>query len=174
MNQQEQPWFSLGIAGFLHHPHGRGNPDQEEAVQQLNVLLRAEISASETYRLAIDKLIKDGQDPSRVQTLREIQREHIRAEQIFRKRISELGAAPQDSSGIEGAWARIAIGTAQLFGDSAALHALRDGEEQGLKEMQAGAKILDAESEMLLEKVMIPAQARHVRRITSLINLISA
>ena len=174
MNPQEHPWFSLPLADSVHSADRRSNPDQDEAVQQLNLLLRGEIAASETYRMAIDKLIKDGQDPSRVATLREMQREHIRAEQIFRKRISELGGVPQDSSGIGGTWPRVAMGTAQLFGDSAALHALRDGEEQGLQEMKAGVEKLDAESAMLLEKVMIPAQTRHVRRITSLIGLISA
>jgi hypothetical protein len=173
MNPQEHPWFSLPPAGAMRL-NGINNPDQDEAVQQLNLLLRGEIAASETYRMAIDKLIKDGQDPSRVATLSEIQREHIRAEQIFRKRISELGGVPEDSSGIGGAWARVAMGTAQLFGDSAALHALREGEEQGLREMQAGLASVDAESAMLLEKVMIRAQARHVKRITSLIGLISA
>jgi Domain of unknown function (DUF2383) len=143
MNPQEHPWFSLPPTGAMRL-NGINNPDQDEAVHQLNLLLR------------------------------EIQREHIRAEQIFRKRISELGGVPEDSSGIGGAWARVAMGTAQLFGDSAALHALREGEEQGLREMQAGLASVDAESAMLLEKVMIRAQARHVRRITSLIGLISA
>jgi hypothetical protein len=172
MNSEEQRWFTLPLVESLQ-PHARGKDEapREEVVQQFNLLLRGEISASEIYRMAIDKLIKDGQDPSRVATLREIQREHIRAAQVFRKRISELGGVAEDSSGNWGI--KVAMGAAQLFGDSATLHALRDGEEHALKEMGASLEQLDADSAELVEKAMMPAQAKHIRRITSLIELIN-
>jgi len=133
--------------------------------------LRGEISATEIYRMGIDKLIKDGQAQSRVAMLREIQREHLRAAQIFRKRISELGGICEETSGNWGN--KVAMGAAQLFGDGAALHALRDGEEHALKEMGASLEHLDADSAELVEKAMMPAQAKHIRRITSLMELIN-
>ena len=172
MNSQEHQWFALQLVGTESRAHGPDDHDQ--AARQLNSLLRCEIAASETYRMAIDKLIQDGRDPKQVAILRVMQREHVQVAQIFRKRIAEMGGVSDDSSGGWGAWAKVAMGTAQLFGDSAALHALKDGEEYGLKEMRSAIENLDAESAELVEKAMIPAQRRHVQRITSLIEAISA
>jgi len=173
MNPQEQRWFTLPLES-INHPRARNDIDNHEIILQFNSLLRGEIAASETYRMAIDKLIKDGRGPAQIGMLHEIQREHIRAAQVFRKRIAELGGISEESSGTWGKWAKVAMGAAQLFGDRATLHALRDGEEQGLKEMQSAIQNIDANSAELLEKAMIPAQARHIRRITSLIHVIAA
>ncbi len=174
MNSQEHQWFTLQLVGSAPYPHRPDDSDHNEAARQLNSLLRGEIAASETYRMAIDKLMQDGRDPSEVTILRVMQREHVQVAQVFRKRISEMGGVSDDSSGGWGAWAKLAMGAAQLFGDSAALHALRDGEEYGLNEMRSAIENLDAESAELVEKAMIPAQKRHVQRITSLIDKISA
>jgi len=174
MNPQEQRWFALPVVDDGRHLHGPRDADHSEAVRQLNSLLRGEIAASETYRMAIDKLIEDGRNPGEAAMLRQMQREHIRAAEVFRKRIAELGGVSEDSSGGWGAWAKVAMGAAQIFGSSSVLHVLRDGEDHGLKEMRAAIDNLDAESAELVEKVMIPAQERHIRRITSLIDLTSA
>jgi hypothetical protein len=169
MNAQ---WFTLPMSDPAG-PNRHNDRDYSEAVRQLNSLLRGEISAAETYRMAIDKLIEDERDPGQVAILRELQRDHIRAASIFRKRIAELGEASGESSGAWGAWAKVAMGTAQLFGDNAALRALKDGEDHGLKEMRLSVENLDAESAELVEKGLIPAQERHIHRISSLIDLIS-
>ena len=72
--------------------------DSGEAVTQLNSLLRGEISAAETYRMAIDK-VADSDNVANAGLLREIQEEHGRAAQGIRDRIRELGGEPSDSSG---------------------------------------------------------------------------
>ncbi len=79
--------------------------DRGEAVRQLNSLLRGEISAAETYRMAIEK-IADGDASGNVQVLRQMQEEHGRAAQELRERIRSLGGEPSDSSGAWGAWAQ--------------------------------------------------------------------
>src|SRR5829696_2588265 len=94
-----------------------------EAVRQLNSLLRGEISAAETYRMAIDK-VADGNNASGVANaglLREIQEEHGRAAQGLRDRIRELGGEASDSSGAWGVWAKTVQGTMNLFGDASSL-----------------------------------------------------
>ena len=73
-----------------------------------------------------------------------------------------------------GAWARIAQGAAQLFGDGAALHSLKEGEEHGVRDMRAGLKNLDAESTDLVEKDLLPGQQQCLGRVDYLIDLISA
>jgi hypothetical protein len=174
MNAQQQRWYLFPAGNLETESTGAMRLRNEDAIRQLNTLLRGEIAASETYRMGIDKLISDGNDPVRVSILRELQHDHVRAGQIFRKRVNELGGIAEQTSGGWGAWAKIAMGTAQIFGDSAALHALRDGEEHGLKEMRNALDNLDADSAELVEKAMIPAQSRHIGRVNSLIDLFSA
>src|SRR5438045_8203147 len=72
--------------------------DTGEAVRQINSLLRGEISAAETYKMAIEK-VGDGQKVSDVTILRQMQEEHGRAGQELRERIRSLGGEPSDSSG---------------------------------------------------------------------------
>src|SRR5215210_3755400 len=131
--------------------------DTGESVRQLNSLLRGEISAAETYRMAIDK-VADAGDASNAGLLREIQEEHGRAAQGIRDRIRELGGEPSDSSGAWGAWAKTVQGTMNLFGDASALKSLKEGEEHGLKDYQEAIDDVDASSGQLIQNQLIPAQ----------------
>jgi len=143
--------------------------DSGEAVTQLNSLLRGEISAAETYRMAIDK-VADGSDATNAGLLREIQEEHGRAAQGIRDRIRELGGEPSDSSGAWGAWAKTVQGTMNLFGDAAALKSLKEGEEHGLKDYQEAMDDVDPSSAQLIQNQLIPAQQRHINLLDQLIN----
>jgi bacterioferritin (cytochrome b1) len=142
--------------------------DTGEAVRQLNSLLRGEISAAETYRMAIDK-VADGTDIANAGLLREIQEEHGRAAQGIRDRIRELGGEPSDSSGAWGAWAKTVQGTMNLFGDGAALKSLKEGEEHGLKDYVEAADDVDPTSAQLIQNQLIPAQQRHINLLDQLI-----
>src|SRR5436305_1596375 len=142
----------------------------DEASRQLNSYLRGEISAAETYRMAIDKVAdEDKAQTANLGLLREIQEEHARAAQALRDRIRELGGEPSDSSGAWGAWAKFTQGTANLFGDASALKSLKEGEEHGLKDYMEGADDIDATSEELVRNQLIPAQQRHINLLDQLI-----
>jgi hypothetical protein len=153
---------------------GATNPnldDTGEAVRQLNSFLRGEISAAETYRMAIDKVsTSDDSHAANLGLLREIQEEHGRAAQALRDRIRELGGEPSDSSGAWGAWAKFTQGTANLFGDASALKSLKEGEEHGLKDYQEGVDDIDRPSMELVQNQLIPAQQRHINLLDQLIN----
>jgi hypothetical protein len=150
-------------------------PDPNEVVQQLNSFLRGEISAAETYRMAIEKA-GDSNSPNApdVSLLREIQAEHGRAAQAIRDRIRELGGEASDSSGAWGAWAKFTTGVANLFGDTSTLKALKEGEEHGLKDYEEGLDELDMTSCELIENQLIPAQQRHVGILDQLIRNVGA
>jgi uncharacterized protein (TIGR02284 family) len=144
--------------------------DADDSAQQLNSFLRGEISAAETYRMAIDKVADaEKSQVANLGLLREIQEEHARAAQALRDRIRELGGEPSDSSGAWGAWAKLTQGTANLFGDAAALKSLKEGEEHGLKDYQEGLDDIDATSEELVRNQLIPAQQRHINLLDQLI-----
>ena len=146
-----------------------GANDTDEIVRQLNSFLRGEISAAETYRMAIDK-VADAGDAANAGLLREIQEEHGRAAQGIRDRIRELGGEPSDSSGAWGAWAKTVQGTMNLFGDASALKSLKEGEEHGLKDYQEAIDDVDASSGQLIQNQLIPAQQRHINLLDQLLN----
>jgi hypothetical protein len=74
-------------------PVGAGT---DEAIRQLNSFLRGEISAAETYRMAIDRAGSSDNNAANLGLLREIQEEHGRAAQAIRVRIRDMGGEPID------------------------------------------------------------------------------
>src|SRR5216110_2050380 len=146
----------------------------DECLRQLNSFLRGEISAAETYRMAIDKVAdSDKSQMANLNMMREIQEEHGRAAQALRDRIRELGGEPSDSSGAWGAWAKFTQGTANLFGDTSSLKSLKEGEVHGLKDYEEGADDIDMTSAQLVENQLIPAQQRHINLLDQMITTVS-
>jgi len=138
-------------------------------IEQLNGCLRGEISAAETYKMAIDRL-SGAERPAEVARLHDLQREHGMAARQLRERIVALGGAAADGSGAWGAFAKTVQGTADLFGDAAALKSLKEGEEYGLNEYEqllTDAGDLDPLSQSLVGR-LAAQQRRHVAEIDSL------
>jgi hypothetical protein len=61
-------------------------------------------------------------------------------------------------------------GTASIFGDKAALKALKEGEEHGLKDYNEACDDVDATSAALIESELIPAQQRHIMMLDRMIS----
>ena len=153
-------------------PGNFSNVHSDEAVHQLNSLLRGEISACETYRMAIDKVAnKDQITMDNVSILREIERQHGIAAQQIRERIQQLGGEASDSSGVWGVWAQTVQGTMNLLGDTSALKSLKEGEEHGLKDFEEALDDVDTDSRDLISNQLIPQQSRHVSLIDQLMNV---
>ena len=161
---------------YLSEESAGENDPKDKSVHQLNSFLRGEISAAETYRMAIDKIADSEQlaAAANLGLLRDIQEEHGRAAQALRDRIREIGGEASDSSGAWGAWAKFTQGTANLFGDSSSLKALKEGEEHGLKDYRAGLDSIDMISSQLVDNQLIPAQQRHINLLDQLIGSANA
>jgi hypothetical protein len=144
------------------------------AITQLNSFLRGEISAAETYRMAIDKAGDDPDHAANIGLLRGAQADHGRAAQALRDRIRELGGEASDSSGPWGVWAKFVEGAANIFSDSTSLKALKEGEEHGLKDYQRGVDDVDATSAELILNQLIPAQEKHVNLLDQLISAVGS
>jgi demethoxyubiquinone hydroxylase (CLK1/Coq7/Cat5 family) len=103
---------------------------------QMNTLLRNELSAVETYQQALgkgeDRLGHETEFEQLAAILNDHQRAAARLETLARK----LGGTPTHESGAWGAWSKIVMATAKLFGEKSALKALKEGEDSGLKEYQ--------------------------------------
>jgi len=138
--------------------------ETDKSVVVLNELLRGEISAVETYRQAIDKL---GSSATLGQ-LEDCRRSHEQRIPKLRELVARLGGQPAKESGAWGAFARLFEGGAKAFGERAALAALEEGEDHGLKLYRDDLDKLDASSRRLVEMDLLPAQERTHRDMSAL------
>ena len=131
-----------------------------EHINVLNELLRGEISAVETYQQAMDKI---GSDPG-ASELRQLHDEHRNAANTLRQHIHSHDGTPDHGSGAWGTWAKAVTGVAKLFGNTAALKALKEGEEHGIKNYEKALedKDLPEECKTLIRSQLLPKTRTHV------------
>jgi uncharacterized protein (TIGR02284 family) len=136
---------------------------------EMNKLLRSELSAVETYQQALDKERQKFGHEAEFQQLNAILSEHQQAASQLRTQIQQLGGTPVQDSGAWGTWSKIVMGTAKLMGDKAALKALKEGEESGLKEYQEALQDTTTPSEVkTLLNSLVPKQQAHIQTLDGL------
>jgi demethoxyubiquinone hydroxylase (CLK1/Coq7/Cat5 family) len=136
----------------------------EKSSETLNEFLRGEISAVETYRQALEKMVGS---PHRT-SLEECRRSHEERVAKLKAEIALAGAQPSQGSGPWGAFARLVEGGAKVFGESAAVAALEEGEDHGLKQYRGDLNKLDPAVRQLVESDLLPAQERTHRTMSTL------
>ncbi len=132
----------------------------QNTIDTLNQLLRGEIAATETYQQA---LVKVGNDPGAT-ALRQIHDEHRTAANTLRQHVHQHGGKPDQGSGSWGAFAKAVAGTAKLLGNSAAVKALKEGEEQGIKDYEDALtkQELPADCRELIRTSLLPQTRSHI------------
>jgi hypothetical protein len=147
---------------------------QKSSVDKLNHFLRGEISAVETYRMALDKLEKGSTARSE---LEECLQSHQSRVMVLQDAIIAAGGQPVESSGPWGVFAKAVEGGARILGDKIAVSALEEGEDHGLKDYQ-DSKIdtadVDALTRALIANRLMPEQQRTHDRISWLKKRLSA
>ena len=138
--------------------------ETDKSVDALNELLRGEFSAVETYRQAIEKL---GSSAALGQ-LEDCRRSHEQRIAKLRDEVVRLGGEPAAGSGAWGAFARLFEGGAKAFGERAAVGALEEGEDHGLKLYRDDLQKLDTSSRQLVETDLLPAQEHTHRTMSTL------
>lgn len=127
--------------------------DREAAIGQLNELLRGEIAAVETYKIAIEKM-RSYVGLSDLQTC--LTSHEIRVSKL-QSRVRDLGGKPHDGSGAWGTFAKLVESSAAMISDGTAIRALEEGEDRGLAEYRAKAS-LDPAVKQLVDIELLPAQ----------------
>jgi uncharacterized protein (TIGR02284 family) len=117
--------------------------NQQKTIDTLNSMLRGELSATETYQQALEKVSKEPEAAD----LRSIHADHREAANEFRKHVHQFGGKPDQGSGAWGAFAKAVAGSAKIFGETAALKALKEGEEQGISSYEDSLKEPDLPQE---------------------------
>jgi len=125
----------------------------EDVIDDVNEILRGELSATETYRQALDEIRDDHGHDARFQLLAQMQQDHAHAATELRSLVQQLGGTPSTDSGPWGTWSRTVMGTARILGDKSALSALLAGEKKGLEDYQS-----------LMKDERTPDSVKHVSR----------
>jgi uncharacterized protein (TIGR02284 family) len=127
-----------------------------EAVDKLNEFLRGELSAVETYDLAVRKV----KDPELSSALRQIRDNHDHRVTELRDTIRSAGGEPSQSSGAWGAFAKMVQAGADLFGDRSAVSALEEGEDHGLKMYREDIDELALDVREVVIRRLLPEQQK--------------
>jgi uncharacterized protein (TIGR02284 family) len=135
----------------------------QDRVSVLNALLRGELAATETYQQAMAKV---GNEPA-AEDLGRIRDEHREAANTLRQHVHQQGGQPDQDSGAWGTFAKAVEGTAKLFGNAAALKALKEGEEHGLKSYEDALtdNRLPTELRTLIQSRLLPQTRTHVQAL---------
>jgi uncharacterized protein (TIGR02284 family) len=131
-----------------------------DRTDKLNKLLRGEISAIETYRQALEKL----DETKNATEIRRLHDEHIEAANMLRRHIHGHGGQPEKESGAWGAFAKAVEGTAKLFGNAAAMKALKEGEQQGVSDYESALKDADlgTDCKEMIQTKLLPQTRAHI------------
>ncbi|MFV8756621.1 DUF2383 domain-containing protein [Nannocystaceae bacterium ST9] len=128
----------------------------ETDIKQLNSFLRGELSAVETYTQCIKKLEDTG---SRVQ-LDPLRASHAMRVNLLTARVASLGGEPEATSGAWGSLAKLAEGSAAVFGASAAIAMLEEGEDHGKAIYLKDIEDLSASNRQFVNAEILPEQLR--------------
>jgi bacterioferritin (cytochrome b1) len=143
---------------------GRGSPDAEKIIDTLNKFLRGELSAVETYAQAIERLNSSSFLPE----LADNQRSHQERAELLAQQVLQMGGEPSRSSGLWGGFAKLVEGSAKLFGEKAAVAALEEGEDHGLRLYRNELDGVDLGTRDLVERILLPEQDRTHRTMSAI------
>jgi hypothetical protein len=130
--------------------------DQSDTISQLNSFLRGELSAVETYRLALERLEQSEFRPSLVQCTRS----HEERARLLTEAVLGRGGDPADSSGAWGSLVRMIERSAASISESAAIAVLEEGEDHGRDDYLRDLDNLEPSARQLVEFAILPEQRR--------------
>ena len=139
-------------------------------VDDLNGLLRSELSAIETYRQALEKNRNEYGEDARYLQLTQMMRDHEQAASQLRDLVQRMGGVAANDSGAWGTWSKTVMGAAKLFGDKSALKALKEGEESGIKDYRTALRERSTPPEIQqVCSTIVTREEEHVRQLDRLI-----
>ncbi len=156
---------------YTHHDINKvgETPRAKILNEDIDEILRGEISAVEAYEQVIEQLSEDPE----LFRLTEMKVDHENAVNYWKKESRDSGRIPESDSSLWGNVVEAFVGTSKIIGDEAALIALKKGEEHGLsnyRKMLNSEKLKKAEKEKI-ENMFIPNQKKHIESIDLLLGM---
>jgi len=136
----------------------------KDTVDKLNSFLQGELSAVETYKMALEKVKK----PQIKSILSDCQCSHTERVAILTRMVTECGGTPAANSGPWGQFAKFVAGGATAIGEEAAVGSLEEGETQGIQSYQNELPNLDSRAAKIVETQILPGQERTYKIISDL------
>ncbi len=134
-------------------------------IDQLNSFLRGEMSAVETYRIALEKLDASSTYRNQLETCRA---SHLARVNKLQEKIRQLGGKPSENAGAWGTMVGAIESGAVMLGDKVAVAALEEGEDHGLRDYRIDLDSLSGETRQLVMTELIPKQAETHRMLSDL------
>ena len=136
----------------------------KSTVDQLNSLLRDELISIDTYQQALA-----GRSAFSGKTeLSQCQVSHEKRADILREQIVLQGGKPIETSGVRGAVAKVIEGSAVAMSEDAAIRALEQWEDKGLKDYVARSEHLEGEARRVVATELLPEQVKTHRVLADL------
>jgi hypothetical protein len=132
----------------------------KSSIDKLNSFLRGEMSAVETYQMALGKL--DQASTARDELLVNLKSHQDRVLQL-QEAIVAAGGTPAKGSGPWGAFAKVVEGAAKTLGDKTAVSALEEGEDHGLKDYKSDIDDVDPSCRQIIGQMISMQQQTHDR-----------
>lgn len=132
----------------------------KSSVDKLNEYLRGEMSAVETYQMALDKI--EGTTAARDELIVNLKSHQDRVIAL-QDAIVALGGKPAESSGPWGTFAKLVEGAAKVLGEKAAIDVLEEGEDHGLKDYRKDLNELDTRTRQIVGGMIAMQQQTHDR-----------
>lgn len=134
--------------------------DTQACINVCNSLLRGELSAVETYSLAINRYA----GKPAIGELQRIRSEHALSAARLSQNVRDMGGTPDEDSGAWGMFAKAVQGAANLFGADSALESLQRGEEKGRSDYRAAIEnddVMPSCKEMIRSE-LLPRVDHHI------------
>ena len=140
--------------------------DTQKCIEICNDLLKDELSAMETYELAI----KSFHDESEATALKAIHHDHALNAEALKQHIQKMGGSPANDSGAWGSFAKAVQGGSSKLGKEAAVNALLEGEKKGKQDYEDALEKDDMMQEHKddIRTHLLPRQKEHISTLQRL------
>jgi len=140
-----------------------------QAIEDLNTLLKTELSAIETYNKALAKF----QNKDKGTVLCECQESHVERANKLRAAITKLNGEPISKIGIGAKLAKLIMDGAKSVGDSAIIMALQADEEQWSADYEWCLVSMHGDHRLLVKDDLLPAQQLTDEKLRELANAVT-
>jgi rubrerythrin len=146
---------------------GKRGVKDTSASSQLDDLIRGEMSAVRSFDSVLEK-VKDKNERQQLQAMRQ---DHVKAVETLKKYAPKEVKEDTKTSGPWGNFATAWTGTGKIFGDKAAVRALKTGVDHGVNEYQEALEDENITSE-LKDKIrteLLPRQKEQAKKLDALL-----
>lgn len=137
-----------------------------ETIEVCRSLLNGELSAIESYDLALERFDREVEQP----ILRAVRENHQANAERLREQLAELGAKPSSESENTGGFAQAVAETTGILGEFPTLAALEEGEEQGIDEYAQALQDrgVSEDIKIAIRQELLPLLSSHIAELDHL------